>query len=94
MSYRRLDRATSDPRSVCPVHCLLKYPKITALLDAERMRKAAEPGTAESMATASPCDHSGDPEAPWHIYVPSKGRMTSLRRKLRKAGKLPRVQDS
>lgn len=93
MTYRRLDHRHADPTTVCLVHGLLKYPKITALLDAEKMRQETSLGTAEAHAQAARCTQSEEPGEVWHIYIPSKGHMKTIRRKLRREGKLSRVQD-
>jgi hypothetical protein len=88
MTYQRLNDETTDDPSVCAVHGLLKYDKVTAILDATEMREASTPGTPRSLAQAHRCTGGDDPET-WHIFIPSMGRMKTLRKKLREAGVLP-----
>jgi hypothetical protein len=91
MTYQRLNDETTDDPSVCAVHGLLKYAKVTAILDAQTMRAASTPGTPRSLAQAQRCtteNNGSDPET-WHIFIPSMGRMKTLRKKLRESGVLP-----
>jgi hypothetical protein len=75
---------------VCQIHQLPKYPQVVAVLDAEKLRSEAAPGTQQSLAKAQKCvETSGDV---WHIYMPTKGRMKFIRRRLRKEGILPPLE--
>lgn len=64
---------------MCSVHRLMRYTKEEAWLDAVRLREEAEPGTPNSVARAEGCKESGS----WHIFVPTKGRMRTLRKRAR-----------
>lgn len=86
--HARLAPESTGPE-VCPTHRLVKYPKIVAQLDAEKMRREAAAGSPQSVAHAEKCaNSSGDV---WHVFVPTKGRMQTIRRKLREQGLLPPV---
>jgi hypothetical protein len=90
MTYQRLKGTTTDDPSVCAVHGLLKYDKLNAIWDAQMMRAESHPGTPRSLANAQKCtETSGNNSEIWHIFIPSLGRMKTLRKKLRAEGVLP-----
>lgn len=83
--YKKL-KPDATGADICPVHHLLNLPKVAALLDAEALRSGAIPGTPTSMAVARHCpEGTGD----WHIFIPTRGRARTLRKKMRAAGLLP-----
>lgn len=84
--YARLAPGTTGV-DVCQVHQLPKYPKVVAQMDAEKLRKGAAVGTQQWLAQAQKCaETQGDV---WHVFIPAKSRMQGIRRKLRKQGILP-----
>ena len=76
--YRQLAPGSDGP-GVCPVHRLMQYDKVSARLDAERMRRTAAPGSPHSWAKALLCTDTGT----WHIFIPTKGRAKTLRKQAR-----------
>lgn len=76
--FRRLD---GTGPGVCRKHSLMIYTKVEAQIDAEAIRQAAEADTPPSRAQAGPCGNTDD----WHIYIPSKARMRTLRKRARRA---------
>lgn len=65
---------------VCRKHNLLIYTKLVAQMDAAVIRKEAVADTPPSLAQAGPCGNTQD----WHIYIPSKARMRTLRKRARR----------
>jgi hypothetical protein len=56
--------------------------EVVAKLDADKLRQQAEPGSPRSMARAELCPNT----RAWHIYIPTKGRAKTLRKKMRRVG--------
>lgn len=79
IKYQRLRPGMADAPEVCSVHRLVKHAEVAAKIDAEKLRRSAAPGSPDSMATAKACQQSGS----WHIYIPTKGRAKTLRKKMR-----------
>lgn len=77
--YRRLKPGSMGP-GVCSECRLVKYTEIEAKVDAEKLRAQAEYGRAESFARAARCGSTGA----WHIYIPTKGRAKTLRKRARR----------
>jgi hypothetical protein len=84
--YARLAPGSSGA-DICPVHLLLNRARVEAVLDATEMRESADPGTQQWMARAERCAES--PGDVWHVFMPRKGQMQGIRRKLRAQGVLP-----
>lgn len=86
--YSRLDEGASGA-DICPVHRLLNLPRVTALVDTEKLREGAGLDTQQGHAQAQKCAES--PGDVWHIFMPKRTGMKAIRKRLRKAGVLPPV---
>lgn len=76
--YEKLAPESWGP-DVCPIHRLLNYTEIMAKIDAQKIREQAADNSPRSMAHVARCDHSPH----WHIFIPTKGRARTLRKRNR-----------
>ena len=79
--YQKLSPDSIGP-DVCPQHRLVNYTtEIEAKIDAEKIRREAVADTPRTRAEVKPCGNSPH----WHIFIPRKGRMRTLRKRARQA---------
>lgn len=79
--YQKLSLESVGP-DVCPVHRLVNYTtEVEARIDAEKIRREAVADTPRTRAAAQKCDNSPY----WHIFIPTKGRMRTLRKRAKRS---------
>jgi hypothetical protein len=86
--YQRLAAGSTGP-NICRAHQLLNYTKVQAEIDAALLRESAVADTPPTLAQANHCSES-DKEI-WHIYIPTKARMRTLRKRARQRQGTPDV---